>query len=55
MRRFKARGFLNIPWREITGFRNILVHNYSGTLTAYRRHSCKATSSAVGILCSANA
>lgn len=22
----------NIPWREISGFRNILVHNYLGNI-----------------------
>ncbi|MFT4249543.1 MAG: DUF86 domain-containing protein [Pseudomonas sp.] len=25
-------GFPHIPWREISGFRNILVHNYLGTI-----------------------
>jgi uncharacterized protein with HEPN domain len=29
----KAR-FPNIPWREISGFRNILVHNYLGDIDA---------------------
>jgi len=24
-----------IPWREISGFRNILVHNYLGEIDAY--------------------
>jgi uncharacterized protein with HEPN domain len=24
--------FANIPWREISGFRNILVHNYLGNI-----------------------
>ena len=24
--------FPHIPWREISGFRNILVHNYLGTI-----------------------
>ncbi len=24
--------FSEIPWREISGFRNILVHNYLGTI-----------------------
>lgn len=24
--------FSNIPWREISGFRNILVHNYLGDI-----------------------
>lgn len=24
--------FPSIPWREISGFRNILVHNYLGTI-----------------------
>ena len=27
----KAR-YSNIPWREISGFRNILVHNYLGNI-----------------------
>lgn len=26
------RGFPDIPWREISGFRNILVHDYLGTI-----------------------
>ena len=26
--------FANIPWREISGFRNILVHNYLGDIDA---------------------
>ncbi|MFT4199044.1 MAG: DUF86 domain-containing protein [Pseudoxanthomonas sp.] len=25
-------GFPHIPWREISAFRNILVHNYLGTI-----------------------
>jgi len=25
-------GFPEIPWREISGFRNILVHDYLGTI-----------------------
>ncbi|MBL4743053.1 MAG: DUF86 domain-containing protein [Cycloclasticus sp.] len=28
---FKAN-FSNIPWKEISGFRNILVHNYLGNI-----------------------
>ncbi|MDZ4349099.1 MAG: HepT-like ribonuclease domain-containing protein [Xanthomonadaceae bacterium] len=28
----KKAGFPAIPWREISGFRNILVHNYLGTI-----------------------
>jgi len=27
-------GHPQIPWREISGFRNILVHNYLGTIDA---------------------
>ena len=27
-------GFPAIPWREISGFRNILVHNYLGDIDA---------------------
>lgn len=26
----KKAAYPDIPWREITGFRNILVHNYLG-------------------------
>ncbi|TAH45314.1 MAG: DUF86 domain-containing protein [Betaproteobacteria bacterium] len=26
--------FGNVPWREISGFRNILVHDYLGTIDA---------------------
>jgi len=26
------QGFPTIPWREISGFRNILVHNYLGDI-----------------------
>lgn len=26
--------FSNIPWKEISGFRNILVHNYLGDIDA---------------------
>lgn len=28
----KKSAFPNIPWREISGFRNILVHNYLGDI-----------------------
>jgi len=28
---YKAK-FSNIPWKEISGFRNILVHNYLGDI-----------------------
>lgn len=28
----KKSGFPVIPWREISGFRNILVHNYLGEI-----------------------
>ncbi len=28
----KMEKCLNIPWREISGFRNILVHNYLGDI-----------------------
>lgn len=28
----KKAAFPAIPWREISGFRNILVHNYLGTI-----------------------
>lgn len=28
----KKSAFPAIPWREISGFRNILVHNYLGTI-----------------------
>jgi len=28
----KKSVFPNIPWREISGFRNILVHNYLGDI-----------------------
>lgn len=28
----KKVGWPNIPWREISGFRNILVHNYLGDI-----------------------
>jgi uncharacterized protein with HEPN domain len=28
----KKTGCPDIPWREISGFRNILVHNYLGTI-----------------------
>lgn len=28
----KKAGFPEIPWREINGFRNILVHNYLGAI-----------------------
>lgn len=28
----KKAGFPTIPWREISGFRNILVHNYLGDI-----------------------
>ena len=28
----KKAGFPAIPWREISGFRNILVHNYLGDI-----------------------
>lgn len=28
----KKAAFPAIPWREINGFRNILVHNYLGTI-----------------------
>jgi len=28
---YKAK-YLDIPWREISGFRNILVHNYLGDI-----------------------
>jgi len=28
----KKTAFPHIPWREISGFRNILVHNYSGNI-----------------------
>jgi uncharacterized protein with HEPN domain len=28
----KKAHYPNIPWREISGFRNILVHNYLGTI-----------------------
>jgi len=27
--------FPDIPWREISGFRNILVHNYLGDIDAF--------------------
>jgi uncharacterized protein with HEPN domain len=27
--------YSEIPWREISGFRNILVHNYLGDIDAY--------------------
>lgn len=28
----KKAAFPAVPWREISGFRNILVHNYLGTI-----------------------
>lgn len=28
----KKAAFAEIPWREISGFRNILVHNYLGNI-----------------------
>ena len=28
----RKSAFPNIPWREISGFRNILVHNYLGDI-----------------------
>lgn len=28
----RRAAFPNIPWREINGFRNILVHNYLGNI-----------------------
>lgn len=28
----KKAAFVDIPWREISGFRNILVHNYLGSI-----------------------
>lgn len=28
----KKADYPDIPWREISGFRNILVHNYLGTI-----------------------
>lgn len=28
----RKAAFPNIPWREISGFRNILVHNYLGDI-----------------------
>jgi uncharacterized protein with HEPN domain len=28
----KKLAYTNIPWREISGFRNILVHNYLGNI-----------------------
>ncbi len=28
----KKAGFADIPWHEISGFRNILVHNYLGEI-----------------------
>ena len=28
----KKSAYPEIPWREISGFRNILVHNYLGTI-----------------------
>lgn len=28
----KKNAFADIPWREISGFRNILVHNYLGSI-----------------------
>jgi len=28
----KKSAFPDIPWREINGFRNILVHNYLGNI-----------------------
>ncbi|MCF6256236.1 MAG: DUF86 domain-containing protein [Gammaproteobacteria bacterium] len=28
----KKAAFPDIPWREISGFRNILVHNYLGNI-----------------------
>ncbi len=28
----KKAAFADIPWREISGFRNLLVHNYLGDL-----------------------
>lgn len=28
----KKATFIDIPWREISGFRNILVHNYLGSI-----------------------
>lgn len=28
----KKAAFSHIPWREISGFRNILVHNYLGNI-----------------------
>jgi uncharacterized protein with HEPN domain len=28
----KKIAFADIPWREISGFRNILVHNYLGSI-----------------------
>lgn len=28
----KKADFPNLPWREISGFRNILVHNYLGNI-----------------------
>lgn len=31
----KKLTFTAIPWREISGFRNILVHNYLGNIDPY--------------------
>ncbi len=31
----KKSAFPEIPWREISGFRNILVHNYLGTIDPF--------------------
>ncbi len=31
----KKMTFATIPWREISGFRNILVHNYLGNIDPY--------------------
>jgi uncharacterized protein with HEPN domain len=28
----KKAAFASVPWREISGFRNILVHNYLGNI-----------------------
>ncbi|MFT4242145.1 MAG: DUF86 domain-containing protein [Acidovorax sp.] len=30
----KKAAYPHIPWRDITGFRNILVHNYLGDIAA---------------------
>ncbi len=41
----KKAAFPDIPWREISGFRNILVHNYLGNIDSLTVANChrKAT------------